>query len=350
MRKKNSFLAKFIWSLFFLLLISGLVAVYVFYNKIYKSNVSLDFKEETYIYIPSDADFEMVLQLLNDNGVLSNSSSFQWVAEQKKYTKRIKPGRYLIKNGLSNNDLVNLLRSGNQEPVMVVFNNLRTKEEFCGKIAGQLELDSLELFLAMNEPSFLSFVELNSFSISSLFIPNTYEFYWNTSVKTFLSRMEAEHHYFWNEIRMTKAQKLKLTKSEVSTLASIVQKETIKRDEQNVVAGLYLNRLKKRMKLQSDPTVIFALGDFTIKRVLNKDLKCDSPYNTYVNKGLPPGPICIPSIGAIDAVLSPQQHNYLFMCAKEDFSGYHNFAKNGRQHNINAKKYRKALNDRGIKR
>jgi UPF0755 protein len=350
MRRKKSFFKKFLWSLLFMILLSGSITAYVYYIKIFKPNVSLNYQEEAYIYIPSGADFEDVLQLLNDSGFISNASSFRWVAEQKKYTKRIKPGRYLIKNGLSNNNLVNLLRSGSQEPVKVVFNNLRTKEEFASKIAQQLELDSLELLSAMNENSFLYSVELNDYNVTSLFIPNTYEFYWNTSVETFLSRMAAEHHHFWNDSRKAKAKKLNLTQSQVSTLASIVQKETIKRDEQNVVAGLYINRLEKNMKLQSDPTVIFALGDFTIKRVLNKDLKFKSPYNTYLNKGLPPGPICIPSIGAIDAVLNPQSHDYIFMCAKEDFSGYHNFAKNGVQHTINARKYRKALNDRGIKR
>ena len=202
----------------------------------------------------------------------------------------------------------------------------------------------------MLDTNFLNSLGLDAFTVSSLFIPNTYEFYWNTTVTSFLSRMVAEHHHFWNESRQSKAKRLNLTKEEVVTLASIVEKETLQTSEQPVVAGLYLNRLKKSMKLQSDPTVIFAIGDFSIRRVLKKDLKYDSPYNTYKYKGLPIGPISIPSIRAIDAVLNYQKHEYLYMCAKEDFSGYHNFAKSVRQHYANAAKYRKALNDKNIKR
>ena len=187
-------------------------------------------------------------------------------------------------------------------------------------------------------------LNLDAYTVSSLFIPNTYEFYWDVSIADFLLRMTAEHHHFWTELRKTKAQKLKLSLDEITTLASIVEKETLKKDEQPKVAGLYLNRLKRGIKLESDPTVIFAIGDFTIKRVLNKDLKIDSPFNTYKHKGLPPGPISIPSIQAIDAVLNYQKHDYLFMCAKDDFSGYHNFAKTYAGHLNNARKYRKALN------
>ena len=266
------------------------------------------------------------------------------------YIKNIKSGRYLIQDGMNNNELVNLLRSGRQTPVNVVFNNIRTKEEFAGKISHQLELDSAQIIEAMLDTAFLNPLNLNAFTVSSLFIPNTYEFYWNTTVTSFLSRMVAEHHHFWNESRQSKAKRLNLTKEEVVTLASIVEKETLQKSEQPVVAGLYLNRLKKSMKLQSDPTVIFAIGDFSIRRVLKKDLKYDSPYNTYKYKGLPIGPISIPSIRAIDAVLNYQKHEYLYMCAKEDFSGYHNFAKSVRQHYVNASKYRKALNDKNIKR
>lgn len=350
MARKRRFMKKFFWSLLGVIVLSGLITAYVFYSRIYQPNVVFEFEEEVYVYIPSGATFEDVQRILTDKGVVRNTSSFRWVAEQKSYTTRIKSGRYLLENGMNNNELVNLLRSGRQTPVNVVFNNVRTKEQLAGKIAAQLELDSLELLFAMTDTAFLNPLELNAFTVSALFLPNTYEFYWNVSVADFLARMEAEHHHFWTESRKTKAQKLKLTPEEVTTLASIVEKETLKKDEQPTVAGLYLNRLKKGMKLQSDPTVIYALGDFTINRVLNKDLKVDSPYNTYKHKGLPPGPISVPSIRAIDAVLNHDKHNYLFMCAKEDFSGYHNFAKTGTQHLINARKYRRALNERGIKR
>lgn len=331
-------------------MLSGLITAYVFYSRIYQPNVVLDFEKEVYFYIPTGSTFEDVQQILSEKGVVRNTASFRWVAEQKNYINRIKSGRYLLENGMNNNALVNLLRSGRQTPVNVVFNNVRTKEQLAGKIAHQLELDSLDLLFAMTDTAFLNPLTLDANSVSSLFIPNTYEFYWDVSIPDFLARMTAEHHHFWTENRKTKAQKLGLSPDKVVTLASIVEKETIKRDEQAKVAGLYLNRLRKGIKLESDPTVIYAIGDFTINRVLNKDLKVDSPYNTYKVKGLPPGPISIPSIHAIDAVLNPEKHNYIFMCAKEDFSGYHNFAKNYAGHLKNARMYRRALNNRGIKR
>lgn len=350
MSKKKSFLSKFIWSLVGVLFISGIITASVLYQKIYQPNVSLNYQKEVFIDIPTGASFDEVLQILTDEGIIISSSSFRWISEQKRYTTNIKSGRYLLTDGMNNNQLVNLLRSGRQTPINVVFNNLRTKEDFAGKIAQQLELDSLEILEAMLDTSFLKPLGLNAFTISSLFIPNTYEFYWNTPIRSFLSRMVAEHHHFWNASRMAKARRLNLSQEQVVTLASIVEKETIKKSEQPIVAGLYLNRLKKGMKLQSDPTVIFALGDFTIRRVLKKDLKYDSPYNTYKYKGLPIGPISLPSIRAIDAVLNHEKHNYLFMCAKEDFSGFHNFAESALQHYANAAKYRKALNNKNIKR
>ena len=277
MRKKTSFLRKFIWSLIGILFLSGVITASVLYQKIYQPNVSLSYQQEVFIDIPTGASFDEVLQILTDKGVIISSSSFRWISERKRYTHNIKSGRYLITDGMNNNELVNLLRSGRQTPINVVFNNLRTKEEFAGKIAQQLELDSLKILEGMLDTSFLNPIGLNAFTVSSLFIPNTYEFYWNTSLTTFLSRMLAEHHHFWNASRKAKAKQLNLTQVEVVTLASIVEKETIKKSEQPVVAGLYLNRLRKGMKLQSDPTVIFALGDFSIKRVLKKDLKYDSP-------------------------------------------------------------------------
>lgn len=351
MTKRKGFMYKFIWSLIGVFFISGLITASVFYGKIYQPNVSLNTDKDVFIDIPTGASFDDVLQLLTDKGAIVNSSSFVWIAERKKYNDfAIKSGRYLIKDGMNNNELVNLLRSGRQTPINVVFNSIRTKEELAGKIAQQIELDSLEILESMLDSTFLNTVGLNAFTVSSLFIPNTYEFYWNTPVESFLSRMVAEHHHFWNDSRKAKAKALKLTPDEVTTLASIVEKESYRKDEQPIIAGLYLNRLRKGMKLQSDPTVVFAKGDFTIRRVLKKDLKIDSPYNTYKYKGLPIGPISLPSIQVIDAVLNYQPNDYLYMCAKEDFSGYHSFAKNAVQHYANASRYRKALNERNIKR
>ena len=212
-------------------------------------------------------------------------------------------------------------------------------------------MDSISILSYITNQDFLNKLSLDSYNVSCLFIPNTYEFYWNTSAEDFAERMALEYEKFWNQERTKKAKEIGLTYIEVSILASIVEKEqNIKIDERSDIAGLYLNRINKNMKLESDPTLIFAIGDFSINRVLNKDKKVDSPFNTYKYKGLPPGPICIPSINAIDAVLNASDHDYIFMCAKEDFSGYHNFATNYRDHLKNARRYQKELNKRRILR
>ena len=325
--------------------------VYELYSRVYQPNIVLPYNTEKYIYIPTSAEFHDVVKVLSENGLLINANSFEWLAKQKKYTSNIKAGRYKINRALNNNDLVNLLRSGKQTPIKVTFNNLRNKEQLAGRIASQIEADSLSIINYITDTTFLNKLQLTTDNVACLFIPNTYEFYWNTSVEGFVNRMVKEYSSFWNSSRKKKAAAIKLNYYQVSALASIVEKEqNIKRDERPEIAGLYLNRLKKRMKLESDPTLIFALNDFSIKRVLNKDKKVDSPYNTYKHKGLPPGPICIPSINAIDAVLNASDNKYIFMCAKEDFSGYHNFAKTYTKHLINARKYQKALNKRKIMR
>lgn len=316
----------------------------------YQPNIKLNEKTEQFIYIPTNSNFSDVVRILSDEGMLIDKNSFEWVAERKKYKFNVKAGRYFINREMNNNELTNLLRSGEQTPVKVTFNHLRTKEQLAGKISTQIEADSIAIINQLRDTSFLLETGLNNDNINCLFIPNTYEFYWNTSAKAFLNRMQQEYEKFWNKERITKAAKIRLTKFEVSALAAIVEMESYKKDERPIIARLYLNRLEKRMKLQSDPTVIFAIGDFSIRRVLTKDLKINSPYNTYLNKGLPPGPICLPSINAIDAVLNASKNDYLFMCAKEDFSGYHNFAKTSREHSKNAKKYRRALNKRNIMR
>ncbi len=325
---------------------------YELYLRVYEPNIVLPQNvNEKYIYIPTGADFNKVIQILSESGLLINANSFEWLATTKKYTTNIKPGRYRINRNLNNNELINLLRSGKQIPIQVTFNNLRNKEQFSGKIANQIEADSADLLSFIIDTSFLNSNGFSAENMICLFVPNTYEFYWNTSSEQFVERMQEEYEAFWNVDRKTKAKKIKLTPFQVVALASIVEKEqNIKKDERPEIAGLYLNRIKKKMKLESDPTLIFALGDFTIKRVLNKDKKVDSPYNTYIHKGLPPGPICIPSINAVDAVLNASEHEYIFMCAKEDFSGYHNFAKTYVKHRINARKYHKAMNKRKIMR
>jgi len=349
-KKKSSF-RKFVTAFILLAILGCGGMVYELYSRVYQLNIVLPDNAEKYIYIPSNSEFTDVVKILLENGLLINANSFEWLAKQKKYDTNIKAGRYRINRALNNNDLVNLLRSAKQTPIKVTFNNLRNKEQLAGKIASQIEADSLSILKYITDTTFLNKLKLNTDNVACLFIPNTYEFYWNTSVEGFVNRMVKEYSDFWNSSRKKKAAEIKLNYYQVAVLASIVEKEqSIKRDERPEIAGLYLNRLKKRMKLESDPTLIFALGDFTIKRVLNKDKKVKSPYNTYKNKGLPPGPICIPSINAIDAVLNASEHNYIFMCAKEDFTGYHNFAKTYTKHLINARKYQKALNKRKIMR
>ncbi len=350
MKSKSKF-QKFIIIFSTLIVISLSVITYEFYTRIYQQNIDLITDSKEYIYVPSGSNLYDVVNILQNKNILINSNSFIWVAKQKKYDTNIKSGKYRINNKLNNNDLVNLLRAGNQVPVRITFNNIRTIEDFSFIISNQLEIDSHLIMKSILDSVFLDSLNLNKYSIASLFIPNTYEFYWNTSVENFVIKMINEHSIFWNKNRMRLAEKIGLSKVEVSILASIVEKEqNIKKDERKIIAGLYLNRIKKNMKLESDPTLVFALGDFSIKRVLNKDKKIKSKYNTYKYKGLPPGPICIPSINSIDAVLNAASHNYIFMCAKEDFSGYHNFANTYKQHLRNARKYQKALNKRNIMR
>ena len=349
-KKKSSF-RKFVTAFVLLAILGCGGMVYELYSRVYQLNIVLPDNAEKYIYIPSNSEFTDVVKILLENGLLIKANSFEWLAKQKKYDTNIKAGRYKINRALNNNDLVNLLRSGKQTPIKVTFNNLRNKEQLAGKIGSQIEADSLSILKYITDTTFLNKLKLNTDNVACLFIPNTYEFYWNTSVEGFVNRMVKEYSDFWNSSRKKKAAEIKLNYYQVAVLASIVEKEqSIKRDERPEIAGVYLNRLKKRMKLESDPTLIFALGDFTIKRVLNKDKKVESPFNTYKNKGLPPGPICIPSINAIDAVLNASEHNYIFMCAKEDFTGYHNFAKTYAKHLVNARKYQKALNKRKIMR
>ncbi|MFC2122030.1 endolytic transglycosylase MltG, partial [Bacteroidota bacterium] len=249
-------------------------------------------------------------------------------------------------NRLNNNNLVNLLRAGANVPLNVTFNNLRTKEQLAGRVSKLLETDSVSIINIINDSTFLEEQGFNEYTIPSLFIPNTYEFFWNTSAEQFLQRMIKEYNTFWTPERIRKAEESGFSRVDISIIASITECETLKNDEKPTIAGVYINRIKKGMKLQADPTVVFAVGDFTLRRVLNKHLRVDSPYNTYKYKGLPPGPIKIPSIASIDAVLNYQDHNYIFFCAREDFSGYHNFASTLTQHNRNSRAYHKALRER----
>jgi UPF0755 protein len=325
------------------------IAGYKFYNRIYFPNLYLLESRVSYIYIPTGASFETVLKSLNENATLGDADSFIWLAKKMEYDKNIRPGKYQIHDKMSNKELVTLLKSGRQIPVRVVFNNVRVKAQLVSIVSGQIEADSVSLMKALNDKALLAKYGITPANSISLFITNTYEFYWNTSAEGFIERMAREHNKFWNETRLDKAKKLNLTPAEISVLASIVEQETRKNDEKPVVAGVYLNRIRRNWKLEADPTLVFAAGDFTIKRVLNIHKEIDSPYNTYKYAGLPPGPICIPSIVSIDAVLNHKKHEYMFFCAREDFSGYHSFAKTYQEHLINANRFRKELNRRKIR-
>ncbi len=330
------------------ILVGGLGTSYMAYRIIYKPNVTLNGKKSTYIYIPTGSTFEDVKEQLYSNGFISNHSTFEWMAERKNYIRKIKPGKYFILANMSNNHLIDLLRSGKQEPVRVTFTFARTKKELAKKIHEQLEADDIEFENLLSDNDFLQQYGLNADNALTLFIPNTYEFYWNTSAKKLIQKMAGEYKKFWNEERQAKAKTIGFSQTEVAVLASIVQQESYIDAEKPMIAGVYINRINKRMPLQADPTLIWAVGDFTIKRVTGKYFNIDSPYNTYKNLGLPPGPICLPSVKSLDAVLNYKKHNYIYFCAKEDFSGYSNYASNYEAHLKNARKYQAALNKRNI--
>ena len=347
-KTKTVFVLKIILSIVSLLIIIGGITGYSYYKKIYFPNVKTS-KSKTYLYIPTGANFNDLLQILSKDSLLLDVSSFEWLAEQKNYINHVKPGKYRISNNMNNNELINLLRSGNQEPVYLIILGFRTKEELAKRIGNNLEADSISIINLLNSESFANKYGFNNNNILTIIIPNTYEFFWNTSAEDFFSRMAKEYKNFWNNHRQQRASEAGMTQTEVSILASIVQQETNKTDEMPVIAGVYINRLHKGMRLQADPTVVFAVGDFTLQRVLKIHLETKSPYNTYLHDGLPPGPICIPWQKTIDAVLNYSKHKYLYFCAKEDFSEYHNFAKTSMEHKRNAEYYRQELNKRKIK-
>jgi UPF0755 protein len=318
------------------------------YHQIYGPNVQTPEKKEYYLYIPTGSTYEDVITLLNSENMIKNQETFDWAARKKNYPDHINPGKYLIKYNMSNNELLNMLRAGLQEPVDVVINIARTAKDLAGKIAEQIEADREDILKLMNDEAYLKQYGFDKQTIVGMFIPNTYEFWWNTNAEDFFKRMYKEYGKFWNRERTGRAKELNFTPNEVITLASIIINETNKEDEYRKMAGVYINRLNSGIRLQADPTVKFALGDFERQRILKVDTYIDSPYNTYLYGGLPPGPISVPSVKAIDAVLKYERHDYIYFCAKEDFSGYHNFARTLDQHNKNARSYQKVLNRRKI--
>lgn len=336
-----------------LLLLSLVIAGwygYRIYSKVYMPNVDLGGKEYAYIQIPTGTTYEQVKQIIEESGYIKDCSTFLWTSSRMGYPYSIKPGRYRLTHGLTNKDLVSMLRAGLQTPVRVTFNSFRTPQQLAQRISQQLEVDSVEIVNAFASNEIPLEFDFTGQTFIGMFVPNTYELFWNTDAKGFFKRMKREYDAFWNSDRMKRANKMGFTPLEVITLASIVEEETIREDERPRVAGVYVNRLNRGMPLQADPTIKFAHGDFGMRRVLSKHLNIDSPYNTYKNRGLPPGPINSPSISSIDAVLKYESHKYLYFCAKPDYSGYHSFATNFADHNKNAREYQRFLNRERIYR
>ena len=325
---------------------------YQIYAAIFNPNTKFN-NEEAFVYINSDATFTEVKEQLQP--LLRSVSTFESVAERKGYVTNVKGGKYAIKKGMNNNEIINTLRSANI-PVRVSFNNQESLPALAGRISEQIEADSSDLLQAFDETDFLSGNGFDQDTKLGMYLPNTYEFFWNTSASSFRDRMLKEYKRFWNDERIQKAKELNLTPNKVIALAAIVQKETVKVDERPRVAGVYINRLRKGILLQADPTVIYAIKketgnyDTIIKRVLYRDLEMDSPYNTYKYAGIPPGPITMPDISSIEAVLNPEKHDYLFFVADVSNFGYHLFAETLAQHNRNKVQYIQWLNSQKLLR
>lgn len=302
-----------------------------------------------YVYIDEARDFEALCQQLKDSADCRWLVGFQWLSARFDYPENMRTGRYAVHPGMSNLALLNDLRRGHQVATQVTFNNIRLKEELAERIDRQLMLSKADLLYLLNDSAYCDSLGFTVETILTLFLPNTYEVYWNLSARRFMSRMKREYDAFWNAKRLEKARNAGLTPVEVSILASIVEEETAVPDEYPVVAGLYINRLRAGIPLQADPTVKFAVGDFSLRRILFEHLEVDSPYNTYKHTGLPPGPLRIPSIESLEGVLNYARHRYFYMCAKEDLSGRHNFAKTLAEHNRNAHRYQAELNRRKIR-
>ncbi len=333
--RKTGLLKKFLISLAILTLLLLAFTGFNYYLKYYGPNVT---GKQEYLYIKTGSGFTDVFNTIKEAGIVKDTTAFMQVAYSMKYENRVKPGKYRLHEGMGNKKLIRMLALGEQEQVKLAFQNVR------------LKADSSSIARLLDSAEYLKRFGFTPDNVYVMFLPNSYEMYWNGSAEKFFDRMNGEYQKFWTPERKEKAKAAGLTPIQASILASIVDAEALHNDEMPTVAGLYLNRLNRGMKLESDPTVIFAIKDFTIKRVLNKYLIFPSPYNTYLNVGLPPGPIMMPSVSAVKAVLNYQKHNYIYMCAKEDFSGYHNFATNMADHLVNAQKFHQALNDRNIKR
>ena len=318
------------------------------YQMLYSPNFLIN-ADDKFIIIEENTDFNELIKKLEDDTLINDILSFSFLSKLMEYQENIKIGAYKVKMNMSNYEMITMLRSGNQTPIKLTFTYARKIEDLAEKITTKLKMSKDDLLNYLNE-NINNYSGFKKTDIISIFLPDTYEVYWNISPEKLTNKMYSEYKKFWNEERLSKLDKINLNQKEAIVLASIVASESRMLDEADRIAGLYINRLNMNMRLQADPTLIFAANDFTIRRVLNKHKKIKSPYNTYIHRGLPPGPIRLASKKYIDAVLNYEKHNYIYMCAKEDFSGYHAFATNLSDHNRNAKKFQIALNMRKIYR
>lgn len=331
------------------LLVAGALGYFFIGRALWGSNVNIP-AEEKAIFIPSNSSFEDVVRILNDSSLLVSESSFRTVAGLMRYNKdKVPAGKYTIKKGMSNRDLITKIRSGDQDPQKVVINNIRLLSDLAGKASRYFETDSLTFLSYLSRPETASEYGFNLDNFMTMFIPNTYEMFWTSTPDKFVMRMKKEYDQFWTPENIEKIKKHNLDKTQTYIVASIVEKESNYDPERPTIAGVYLNRLKTGEKLQADPTVVFSTGDFNIQRVLYSHLEIDSPYNTYKYAGLPPGPICMPSLASLEAVINAENHEYMFFCAKADNSGVHVFAKDYADHQKNAAAFAKWMNSLNIK-
>lgn len=335
-----------------LLVVISLIAgmAYFAYGMIYSPNVPLSL-EDTSFNLPLGTDFEDLTDILSEKGIIEDIPSFRMVAKLMKFDKRENiSGRFEIEPGWNNRELISLLRANKQAPINVTINNVRLISDMAGKVASYIETDSITLLNYLTNPDNLKKWGYTEETILTLFIPNTYQVYWNTSPEKFVARMQIEHDKYWNSKgRRDSIAQLGLTPIEAYTLASIIEKETTNPKETKTISGVYHNRLQQGIALQADPTVVFGVGDFSIRRVLNKHLEYESPYNTYIHSGLPPGPIYMPTLSSLNAAIFPEKHEYIFFCAKPGYDNEHSFAQTLSQHNRNARIYHSWLNQQGIR-
>ena len=328
--------------LFLLLSILGISFTFYAYQVVYTPNFLVG-KESRILFVKEGATFKDVQTELHEGNYVQDLISFSFLAKLMNYDEQIKPGRYVLKTGMTNIEAIRILRSGKQEPVDITFNNVRLMSDLSEKITRNLAMKPAEFEASVVKFAMSNSEGFNKDNVMAMFIPNTYEVYYNVSPDGLVSKLNSEYEKFWNEERRNEAKKIGFTPIEVSVLASIVQAESVRPEEAPIIAGLYINRLRKGIALQADPTLVFAVGDFSLKRVLNEHKAIDSPYNTYKYPGLPPGPINLPEIRSLEAVLNYSPSDYLYMCAKEDFSGRHNFTSDYQEHMNNAIRYQRAL-------